>query len=633
MKKFTLLLIVSLVCTIAFGQAIPRKAELSRDIPAVKKHSQNLSFDDLTKDAFWTNDFSNASDWVMDHAADAEDKDWVICTMETAPDGWIPPYGMPEDFASETVDNGFALFNSDAGSSSGAPTQDSWIQIANPIDLTDVDVPRFIFTTYYKRWADVTTFEYSVDDGATWSSVELFPDVVQGGATTPNETYLLNVPELGNEASVLFRFRQVGDWDYGWYIDDINIVDAPDYDLKLTSAATNFFSAVDYTQPGNGDYYHISSHYGKIPDEIATTESSFIFFNVVVDNNGMQDATPVVDITITDSETNEVYTYNYVHSVVLAAGEKDTLDIAWEEADAFLLGPDEFVLGNYDIDFELSIDGQTDAVTTNNSFSTYFEITDYEYARDGGNLDGVCGPGIWLDGGNDGDMFAVDYTFFESSTLDSVQAYVTSTSAAGTSLICHVFSFDVGSETWVEIAASPLSIVEEADLGTWKTFTFADPVNYDVPAGESLDLKIAFSFYYNGGEDLWIGEDNTIPSSVWGTNWKFVADDGWTTITNYYDAVPMIRAFILPTLLNTPQNFVDSDINMYPNPSTGIVTISNVEEGSTIEIINLMGQVVKVVESANTISNIDLSNEANGTYIVRVIDGINISTSKLNLQK
>ncbi|MEA1873928.1 MAG: hypothetical protein U9N51_05805, partial [Bacteroidota bacterium] len=449
MKKITLLFITAMACTFAFGQTLQREVQMSRDVPAILQHNQDINYDVLTKDAIWSNDFSEATDWVMDHAGGAEDKDWVICTMGTAPDGWIPPYGMPEDFASETVDNGFALFNSDIDASSGSPTQDSWIQIANPIDLTTVDVPRFVFTTYYKRWADVVYFEYSTDDGTSWTPIELFPDVVQGGATTPNYAYSLNVPDLGNEAAALFRFRQVGDWDYAWFIDDVNIVDAPDYDLKLTSTATNFFSAVDYTEPGNGDYYHISSHYGKVPEEIITTESSFIFFNAVVDNNGMQDATPVVDITITDSETNEAYTFNYVHSVALAAGEKDTLDIAWEGDEPFLLGSDEFVLGQYDIEYELSIDGQTDEAPENNSYTTYFEVTDYEYARDGGNLDGVCGPAIWLDGGEDGDMFAVNYTFFESSTLDSVQAYITSTSDANTSLICHVLSFDSGSETWV----------------------------------------------------------------------------------------------------------------------------------------------------------------------------------------
>lgn len=632
MKKFTLLLIVTMICTVTFGQYVQKEAQLRKDVPTIAKYS-NQSYAELTKEAIWSNDFSNPSDWVMDHATDTEDKDWVICTVETAPAGWITPYGMNEDFVSPTVDNGFALYNSDYGSSSGPPTQDAWIQIANPIDLSTVDAPRFIFSTYYKRWDDLVYFEYSTN-GTDWTAIELFPEIVHGGATTPDFINLLNVPELGNVATAYFRFRNVGDWDYGWYIDDISVVDAPNYDLKLMSTATNFFGIIDYHEAGQEQYYHYSSHFGMIPDECLVQPAGYILFNAVVLNNGMQEATPSVDVTITDPASNEVYSFTYTHDVPLMSGELDTLDIAWGDDEFYVMSQEDFMLGNFDITFEAYIDGQEDGAPDNNSYATFFEATDYTYARDGGSLDGVCGPGIWLDGGNDGDMFAVDYTFFESTTIDSVQAYIVSNSTAGTAVICHALQFDSESTTWVSLAQSSLITIEEADLGTWKTFTFSDPAAIALGGEEtSIDIKIALEFYYNGEDNvLWIGEDNTIPSSVWGTSWKFAGDEGWTVITNYYNSVPMIRAFIIPTLDNVASNFAQNDINMYPNPSTGIVTISNVE-GATIEVINLMGQVVASIENANEINNIDLSKNAEGTYIVRIINGNEISTSKLNLVK
>ncbi|MBN2777234.1 MAG: hypothetical protein JXR36_06315, partial [Bacteroidales bacterium] len=577
MKKFTLLLIVTMICTVAFGQYVQKEAQLRKDVPTIAKYS-NQSYAELTKEAIWSNDFSNASDWVMDHATDTEDKDWVICTVETAPAGWITPYGMNEDFVSPTVDNGFALYNSDYGSSSGPPTQDAWIQIANPVDLSSVDAPRFIFSTYYKRWDDLVYFEYSTN-GTDWTAIELFPEIVHGGATTPDFINLLNVPELGNVATAYFRFRNVGDWDYGWYIDDISIVDAPNYDLKLMSTATNFFGIIDYHEAGQEQYYHYSSHFGMIPDECLVQPTSYILFNAVVLNNGMQEATPSVDVTITDPASNEVYSFTYTHDVPLNSGELDTLDIAWGDDEFYVMSQEDFMLGNFDITFEAYIDGQTDGAPDNNSYATFFEATDYSYARDGGSLDGVCGPGIWLDGGLDGDMFGVDYTFFESTTIDSVQAYIVSNSTAGTAVICHALQFDSESSTWVSLAQSSLITIEEGDLGTWKTFTFSDPAAIALGGEEtSIDIKIALEFYYNGEENvLWIGEDNTIPSSVWGTSWKFAGDEGWTVITNYYNSVPMIRAYIIPTLDNVASNFAQNDINMYPNPSTGIVTISNVE--------------------------------------------------------
>jgi hypothetical protein len=215
-----------------------------------------------------------------------------------------------------------------------------------------------------------------------------------------------------------------------------------------------------------------------------------------------------------------------------------------------------------------------------------------------------------------------------------VQTYITSTSTAGTSLICRLLLYDADTETWVELTSSPLKNIEEEDLGTWVSFTFTDQANIILGEEEtSKDVKVALEFYYNGTDnDLWIGEDNSMTCSGWGTTWIIGDYTEWTAITNYVNSSPMIRAFIIPTLDNVASNFAQNDINMYPNPSTGIVTISNVE-GATIEVINLMGQVVASIENANEINNIDLSKNAEGTYIVRIINGNEISTSKLNLVK
>ena len=635
MKKFTLLFAISIICTVAFGQYVQKQVEMRKDVPTFAIRS-SADYAELTKDAVWSNDFSVEADWTIASDAAGDGAEWVITTDATATAGWLPVYGMPDAFVSATADNGYALFQSDAqGDGSDAYTQDAWIETAAPIDLTSVATPRFVFSTYYKKWEDLIYFEHSINGGVDWTQIEIFTDVTQGGATTPDFTYLLNVPAIGGAANVLIRFRFVGDWDYGIFIDDISIVDAPDYDLKLMSAATNFFTAIDYHEAGQEQYYHYSSHYGMIPDEIIKSEGNApLFFNAVVLNNGMLAATPSVDIVITDPETTEVYAFTYVHDVELAAAETDTLDIAWMIGEEFNMTADNFMLGEYDITYEVYVDGQVDGAPDNNSYATKFETTDFVYARDGGNLDGVCGPGIWLDGGNDGDMFGVDYTFFEETTIDSVQAYVTSTSNSGTALIAHIMQWDAGSEAWVAIAQSALVNIGDEDLGTWVNITFTDPA-YIAFGGEetSKDIKVVLEFYYNGVDNkLWIGEDNTIPSSVWGTSWKFASDDGWTVITNYYNAAPMIRAFIVPTLLAVPTSFINGNVDMYPNPSTGIVTISNVE-GATIEIINLMGQVVETIENAQEINRIDLSNNANGTYIIRVVNGNEISTSKFNLAK
>lgn len=628
MRKFTILLAMAFISTIVFGQYATQKKELRRDLSSFGS-KQNINYSVSTKSAVWSNDFSNATDWTLGSDPASDGSTWAVCTYSTAPVGWIPVYGMSGTFASATVDNGFALFNSDSQGASAAPGQNSWIQLANPMDLSTVNYPRFIFTTYYKKWEDIVYFEYSTNGGTSWESEELFTFVNQKDITATDYIYILNVPELANQSNVLIRFRFTGDWDYGIFIDDISVVECPAYDLTLSATAVNFFQAEDYSISENS--YHPSSHLGMIPYTVATNPSSFIVFNTIVKNNGSSNATPVVDVTITDPDATEVYNFTFTSDIELVPGAIDTLDIAWQDGQEFYITEDLFKLGQFDVDYELSVSGQTDGSPEDNAYSTYFIATDNVYAKDGNNLDGYTGPGIWLNGGQDGDMLAVDYLLYEATTIDSVQTFITSNSDTGTSLIANVLIYDTGNGTWETLSSSQSLTVEAGHLGSWVSFTFPDPATVSpINAGEPFFVKIALEFSY-AGSDLWIGEDNTVPASYYSTNWKLQGETDWTTYTNYTNASPMLRA-CLPVVGVSANEEVAANISIYPNPSTGIIKINNAE-GATIEVLNLMGQVVKTVENASAINNIDLSNNANGTYFVRVVKGNEVSTTKINIVK
>lgn len=69
-------------------------------------------------------------------------------------------------------------------------------------------------------------------------------------------------------------------------------------------------------------------------------------------------------------------------------------------------------------------------------------------------------------------------------------------------------------------------------------------------------------------------------------------------------------------------------VSMYPNPTTGILTISNVNNAK-IRVMNTLGQVV-ITENG---SSVDMSNLQNGTYFVQVIENDNVTTQKVILNK
>jgi len=79
----------------------------------------------------------------------------------------------------------------------------------------------------------------------------------------------------------------------------------------------------------------------------------------------------------------------------------------------------------------------------------------------------------------------------------------------------------------------------------------------------------------------------------------------------------------------------NSGISIYPNPSTGIFNVDFME-ATNIKVVNTLGIVVydeKVEQSGNGTKSIDLSNFANGIYMINVLNGDVSSNHKVILNK
>ncbi|MEA3443636.1 MAG: choice-of-anchor J domain-containing protein [Bacteroidota bacterium] len=106
---------------------------------------------------------------------------------------------------------------------------------------------------------------------------------------------------------------------------------------------------------------------------------------------------------------------------------------------------------------------------------------------------------------------------------------------------------------------------------------------------------------------------------------------------NHYDCTDWFRINIDEVLMpggTVGVNTIDSDqpVTIYPNPSTGLVNINNVE-GASVVVYNVIGKVVTSIENANQFNTIDLSNYGVGTYFVKVITNDNTTTHKLSITK
>lgn len=77
-----------------------------------------------------------------------------------------------------------------------------------------------------------------------------------------------------------------------------------------------------------------------------------------------------------------------------------------------------------------------------------------------------------------------------------------------------------------------------------------------------------------------------------------------------------IAVVVTVTLRNN--SFDMSSLNYYPNPVIDVVTISYSEAISSIEVYNLVGQMVKTLQPNSTTTQLDMSNLPTATYLVKV---------------
>ncbi|NBL64277.1 T9SS type A sorting domain-containing protein [Flavobacterium sp. NST-5] len=81
------------------------------------------------------------------------------------------------------------------------------------------------------------------------------------------------------------------------------------------------------------------------------------------------------------------------------------------------------------------------------------------------------------------------------------------------------------------------------------------------------------------------------------------------------------------SLSNT--KFDSADFKAYPNPVNSILNLSYVEEISSVQVYNLVGQQVITKKIGSTQAALDMSNLAHGTYLVKVAVGDSVKTIKV----
>jgi thiol-disulfide isomerase/thioredoxin len=97
------------------------------------------------------------------------------------------------------------------------------------------------------------------------------------------------------------------------------------------------------------------------------------------------------------------------------------------------------------------------------------------------------------------------------------------------------------------------------------------------------------------------------------------------------DSNEAMQSRYIPNVLSTEQNSLISGIKIFPNPSTGLVSIKT-NTNVNVAINDVLGKVVFTKNNIENNSNLDLSSLPKGVYLVKLSNELGTKTEKLILQ-
>ena len=646
MKQIITLFFTLAIVSFSFAQSDANiKVKRSAKETPIKLNSTDINIQPRSVDCIWESDFSNASDWVLDHDATDCSLDWEIGqNLECS--GFYPINPV------ESSNGYYAMLDSDAygGEEGGTETEDSWLTMANSVDCSNYDNVIVEFDTWYRSWTYEKCWLVVSTDGTFPTDLtpdseadpsngiyEIFPGISgDGGAelgANPTTTRI-NISEIaGGESQVWVRFNWSGTWGYAWFIDRVCVAEQPAEDITLNYGLMS--------HNGTGE------EYGRIP---TTQLGDAIYTGGQVYNFGVNEATNVdLNMDISMDGVGVVYTQdNYSMYGLDADGY---LDMSSTISGPIASGQDVYFedettlpmlyTGLFSATFTASSDGDNadGGEFGDNTAVREFEFTNGLYSSDGIGVYSDpainrMGTGSFTDG-TDGFMMMSYYDISATTELGGVwigldsYAYTTPLTVPGGELVVALRdttllsaeTFDPGNT----IATSDFYLVTQQDI---------DNGFIVVPFGSNITLNpdayfVSVEMYSNGNEaDIFIMDDETIPQPSYLSMIYIPGDQVYTNGTAA--AIRMVTGDAISEIISIEEEI--SGLNIYPNPTNGILNIELEHNGTYfVQVNDILG---KVITERNISSNttINLQGLEKGVYFVTISNDEKTNTTKVIIE-
>jgi len=570
----------------ASTQSVP--ANTTKKNNYVHQHAAPASNSFSNRVDIWTNDFSNAADWVLTNEV-GNNSNWVIGTA--VPAGNFPITAI----ASTSAANGYALFDSDLDCSGNQVPN---LTTANSIDCSLFPAVVLEFEQQYRRFDDSTFVFVSNDGGTNWVKYTVNGTLTNNDATATNpDVAKVNITATaGGQANVKIRFQF---WSpatyttgiggapgcaYAWMIDDVKLVTPPDYELLVSTVY-------------HGDPYN-NFEYGTYP----LSQVDTVRVVAIVSNEGGQTQQATVNYTVTRGATT------------VNNGSSATFDIAPFTSDTIIVStgyvPD--AVGNYSVAATIT-SANEDFDPSNNSGSSDFVVSDYIYS----GLTGLAGTSALTFSGAgptfDASKIAHQFIMINNASLKAIDIAVSSLSddvdliielfdAADLTVALGVGDFSITS-SHPTTAQYYSIIIDEQSLTAGNVYVAS-------VGSEATDKK--FVFYGVDGDP----DDATLVN---------VPDDNGVLTWFRTDLTPAVNLNFNPSVGIADLNASPVNVSVYPNPATEQITWNVKLQNSTsvnVSLIDINGKVVfnKTVKGklASYSDTLNVSEFANGVYTLQV---------------
>lgn len=562
---------------------------------------------------------------------------------------------------STTAGDGAMVFNSDYYTTEGSidnlpvnPPYPSYVSelISPVIDLAEVENPVSLHFTQLVQVLNpapdapvndegnrlITSFSISTNGGQSWSvPIDVNPYLEPNTASNPvaplHSTEIVPLPPLAGEASVRLKFTWAGDFYY-WVLDDIAIVERPDYDMK---ANQNFYAVMP----------------NAMTPRSQLEEEAFL---ADVTNVGAQAASGVfIELSVThDASDVEVY--------------RDTNLIGTVEVDELVenvvfnrrLTPGDLTeKGFYTGIYRVGQEG-ADAFPQNDSIRWRFEITDTTFAKELGPTRNITA--------SETTSFSYGNCFFVPNGEGWFARYITFGVANASALegrSVNIYLYKWQGDLNNDQKASPDEYIGPIGLNTY-TFDGSEdgklitiPVDLDgagIPLeDDSYYLALVEYVSQNNQRCFFLASQKFNYQATWfltdslaRPRYANVLDLGNTGVFNLVgfglDIVPVVRLHIgqTPDISEPPTSaiFPSNNLQMevFPNPGADIFQViispGEPEEYFSLKVFNSIGrtffQEIFRYQQEKIVS-FNASNWPKGIYFIELRAGRKVQTQKLIL--